>query len=115
MITATSNTIAEAQKNELSESSTVKRNIFTISASATGEKLINDELLSEQDASQERAVSEFLIAGYSEKIVTFTTYQTDLFMNQNIKIKGLWYKIKSIAPFFDKVKGTVTIKAVRYE
>jgi len=114
MITATSQTISQAQVAERIPN-TFKSFSFTIPSDTDGHIKISDELLDTHSAAQERAVSEFLDNAYRLKVVRFTTYLTDLYLNQEINIQGLWYKIKSISPEFNAIYGQVVVEAHRYE
>jgi len=115
MITATSSTISEQQKNEESGNSGVTSYSFTINTGFDGSKIINDELLDNSAAAKERAVSEFIQFGYSPRTISFTTYRGDLILNQHLKVRGRWYKIKNISPTFNDTSGTFNIQAERYE
>jgi len=116
MITATSQTIAENQvvDNENPELSTYKEFPFSIPDGGGGTMTIHDELLNEEKPARERAMAELLLNGYTERSASFTTWRTDLRLNQTIRIKGILHKIISLSPSVDAIKGTVAVGALRY-
>lgn len=114
MFIATSQTISKTLQDDLSPDE-IKEFSFSVLTGNDGISHIQDELLDTEAAAEQRATAEFLKNGYRQKSVKFETYRTDLKINQEINVRGLWYKIKEMSIKFGSIAGTVTITAVRYE
>jgi hypothetical protein len=89
-------------------------------------KEIKDEYITDETIATERAKAEFLENGYTKQEVEFTTYFTDISINDIIRIYAPSYRIpsalnkdrfivKSIKHYFDNGTLKTKIKAVRYD
>lgn len=88
---------------------------FQINNGNTGEVIISDPLLDTFGAATERATSEFLKSSYRLREVKFSTYRTDLSLNDTINIVGLPYLVKSISTIINSKEIKTTVRCLRYE
>ena len=88
---------------------------FQIDNGNVGEKTISDVLLETEALAEERAQSEFLKNSYKLNEVTFSTYLTNIVLNQVINIYGVPYIVKSLNTRVDEVSIKTKIRAIRYE
>ncbi len=88
---------------------------FEIGGDNTGEMNIVDELLDTEERAKQRAKSEFLKNAYSVRDITFSTYRTDLSINDTISVGGLPYLVKAINYDVGSTKIVIRITARRYE
>lgn len=89
--------------------------IFKLKGGGDGVLHVSDPLLSTEALSQERAESEFLKNGYTKRTCSFSTYRTDLLINDEIKVRGLNWLVKHIRTTITKSSVVATVTAVRYE
>ena len=112
MFQVNSYTISEEQKSQGVNSIEHK---FQIDNGNTGAIIISDPLLDNFAVAQERAKSEFLKQSYAIGETRFSTYRTDLILNQVIMVKGVNYLIKSLSTITSKTAIKTNVRAVRYE
>ncbi len=87
---------------------------FQIENGNTGEMVISDALLDNEDLATERAKSEFLKNSYILKEIRFTTPLTNIVKNMVINVYGVPYLVKSVQTTINSVSIKTSIRAVRY-
>jgi len=88
---------------------------FTINNGNTGIMRISDPLLDTEERAEERAMSEFLRNAFAINSIGFTTYLTDLMLNNIIIVGGLNYLVKGISVAVTEISVVVGIEGVRYD
>jgi len=87
---------------------------FQILNGNTGEMSISDPLIDSESIAEERAMSEFLKNAYAVHDISFSTYRTDLALNDVVNIASIPYLIKGISTSIDGTSMVSTIRARRY-
>jgi hypothetical protein len=76
---------------------------------------IQDELLTNDTVTQDRAEAELLNQGYKEKVLTIETYHIDqMKVGSLIEVSGVIYKVTSVTDNVAGVKASMTITMKRW-
>lgn len=109
--------ITSATSSEVSLYSTnnTKEFEFKLDNGKEGIITVSDPLLDSSERAEARAKSELLQNGYRKKEISFTTYRTDIGLNNIIKIKGILYIVKNLITYINNSSIKTQVVALRYE
>ena len=88
---------------------------FEITRDGTGTLTNSNELLNTKERAEEYAKAMFIVHAFITSVITFTTYLTDINLNDIVKIRGLNYFVIGITTNVDNVKIQSSITCERYD
>jgi len=88
---------------------------FIMANGKTKEIEILGDFYGDEDVAKEKAMSTFVEEAYSKRVISFSTYLTDIRIGEIIFINGRSYKVTSIDIAEDPVKIISRVSGERYE
>lgn len=113
------NVITSSTSTTIAEGTTSSREViefeFVQENGKTGVISVSDGLLDTQERAEARAISEFLQNAYKKRTAKFSTYRTDIGINDIIAVEGLRYIVKDVKIEITMKSMVALLMALRYE
>jgi len=87
---------------------------FILQSENTASMTVMDPLLNTRERAEERARAEFIRNSYPQRVTRFSTYLTDLRINDTISINGVPWLVKSLVYDVDDKSIVTTVEVHRY-